>query len=140
MDIINRCIRKAKKFYKCDLCGELIAPKQSHYYAFVKDRGKTKSIRWHKHCNLIAAQSPSFHMLTEEDFSNLCKSLCKEYVCPKCKCYNVETEKCHIHADYCIDKLYEFFRSHLIILVDNKLKCVERGEKIEEPFEIINII
>ena len=115
VEIISDGVRKARKDHKCDLCGEVI-PKGTTYY-WQKDIYDGAFYEWHEHekCREIARDIWDYadpdEGMDEELFQETLSYVCQTFICPDCDKWHNEFG-CRYEENYCIDKAYDFFRTH----------------------------
>lgn len=108
-------MRKARKDYKCDLCGEII--KKGTTYHWQKDIYDGQFYEWreHKECSELASAIWNYadpdEGMDEELFRDSLSDVCQCFICPDCEHYE-DGFGCKKEEPYCIDRAYEFFKTH----------------------------
>ena len=116
-DILKNETRKARKPHTCFFCGETIEKGETYHYQSSIWDNTVWEFHEHLKCHDISIEIWDYCDLEEgmsdEDFQDACKDICQEFVCPDCPKWNNEIEDwCDDDEYYCLDKLYEFFKTH----------------------------
>lgn len=117
IETIERKIRKARKKHICDYCGEPI--EKGDLYEWTKEIFDGEFYEWkcHPECAAIASViwdyvEPDDGMHSDE-FLDGCQDVCQSFICPDCPKWDAEEyEGCTEGKCYCLDKMYEFFKTH----------------------------
>lgn len=113
----------ARKCYKCDYCGGLIKKGEKHHYAFLKN-GDVYDWRSHLECKFIAQELYEYidpwDGMTCDDFIEGVDEFCQNFICPKCKAYDKETEECADDERYCLFKVAELLKEYELIYTGNR--------------------
>ena len=118
MDTLDKKDRKARKEHRCDYCGGKI--KKGEIYDWSKHVYDGELYEWkcHKKCSLIVSEIWDYvdpdEGMSEDDFSEGCRDVCRCFVCPDCPKWNKEYEDCDEDESYCIDRLADFFEKNEI--------------------------
>ena len=136
VEIISDGVKKARKDHKCDYCGEVI-PKGTKYY-WQKNIYDGTFYEWHEHekCREVASAIWNYadpdEGMDEELFKNTLSEVCQCFICPYCEKWERDFG-CVDEENYCIDKAYEFFKTHELYKdkkrsIYERWKCRERRE------------
>ena len=115
-DLLDRKDRKARKDHCCDLCGQII-PK-GEIYEWSKGVYDGIIYEWHEHekCSAVCGEIWSYvdpdEGMDEDEFHDGCQEICQRFICPDCPKYNTEYEECEDDLTFCIDRMYEFFKTY----------------------------
>jgi hypothetical protein len=133
--------RKARKPHTCDYCLDTIQKGEIYDYAKLKSDYSDGIYEWksHKKCSFIAGALWSYidpdDGMTQEDFEEGCRDFCMTYICSQCPDADIETEKCKLDKQYCIDKIYTHLQTHEFKRIKDKhgwtytWKCIPKGGK-----------
>ena len=117
-ELLARKDRKARKDHMCDLCGETI--KKGEVYEWSKSIYDGTIYEWfiHKKCGIVSDAIWDYvcpdEGMTGQQFCDGCQEVCQIFICPDCPKYDKETEECEDDVTYCIDKMAEFFETHVL--------------------------
>ena len=115
---LDRKKRKARKPHSCDFCGKTI--EKGEIYDWSKHIYDDDLYEWHSHerCSKIATEIRDYadpdEGMCEEDFSEGCRDICQQFVCPDCPRFNREYEECEDDKAYCTECLADFFETQEI--------------------------
>lgn len=141
MEIIQECMRKARKDYCCDLCDETISAGESYFYQFNKDGGETWSFRSHDKCKFLMkelwAYIDPWDMMDSDYFKEGLHNFCKQFICPNCsEQKDGYWNNCKADMPYCLDKVYNLLQTHYLRCERNyanpifiKWQLVDRSDK-----------
>lgn len=129
---------KARKSYKCDWCGEEIKKGELHeYQTFVYD---DELCHWRAHlaCSRIASAiwdyADPYDGMGSDTFDANCAEVCREFICPDCPEWDKEYSECNKDDSYCLDRMDEFFKTHVMYATREGYyriwRCKEKDEKI----------
>ena len=116
VEVIEVRDRKARKSYRCDYCGEVIEKGEEYSYQKNIFDGTFYEWRTHLACSRVASAIWDYcdpdDGMSEQDFYDGCREVCRRFVCPDCEIWNEEFENCEMDKAYCVDKMDEFFNGH----------------------------
>ena len=72
--------------------------------------------------------------MSDQDFHDGCQEVCQRFVCQDCPSFNKEYEDCEKDESFCINKMDEFFKTHVLYFAGRQgyaqiWKCKEIKEK-----------
>lgn len=117
-ELIERKDRKARKDHRCDLCGGII--KKGEVYEWSKSIYDGTFYEWSNHinCGKVSAAIWDYvdpdEGMTEDQFLDGCQEVCQCFICPDCPKYDKEYGDCEDDVTHCIDKIAEFFQTHVL--------------------------
>ena len=117
---LDRKNRKARKTHICDYCGREIKKGETYDWSKNVYDGTIYEWRCHLKCGSVAGDIWDFADPDEgmdgQLFADSCREVCQCFVCPDCPEWDKEYRDCAKDETYCIDALYEFFKTHEIYL------------------------
>lgn len=115
-ETLDRKLRKAKKDHRCDYCNDIIH--KGEFYDWSKHICDGELYEWktHEKCSFIADEIWDYaepdEGMDSDLFSETLSDLCKVFICPDCAKFDKEQGCCEDDESYCLDKSYEFFKTH----------------------------
>lgn len=108
----------ARKSHTCDWCNKTI--NKGEEYERQKFKYDGKLCEWHAHlaCSRIATAIWDYadpdDGMDSDMFDESCADICLVFICPDCPKWNAEIEECDNDASYCLDKMDDFLKSHVL--------------------------
>ena len=108
--------RIARKEHRCDWCNETIHKGEKyHYQTFIYD-GVIHDWKSHLSCERIVSAIWDYidpdDGMTDDEFSEGCADVCREFICPDCPEWSKEYGECEKDESYCLDRIDKFFETH----------------------------
>lgn len=132
--------RKARKPYKCDYCCEVIEKGEVYDDATYVYDNKIYNWRTHQRCSRVASAIWDYvdpdEGMSDQEFMDGCQDICRNFICPDCPEWNKEYDDCDKDLSYCIDRMDDFFKGHMLykagrINWTEVWKCKELPERPE---------
>ena len=120
--------RTARKEHTCSYCGKQIDPNEKYHYHVMKYDGQVYDWKAHEQCEFVAQEIWDYcepdEGLTEEEFQDGCREICRDFVCPDCEKHDDCDE------DFCFFKVYALLMKYE--LYRDRSKGYFDGWKIRE--------
>lgn len=134
VDILENRRKISRKTHRCDLCGMQIQKGETYDYQRLIFDGTF--YEFHSHCACSRVSSAIWNYvdpddgMDEDQFQDGCQEVCQCFICPDCPKWDEEYCECVDDESYCIDKMDEFFKTHVLYKAGRKYyhtlwKCKE---------------